>query len=63
MGKKRAKRKNPYLLSNFDHKLLMRVRSYAFNKDIYIWQAFEDSRENVGLPFPSRLMQANCAFT
>ena len=42
MSKKRAKGKTPYLLSNFDRKLLIRIRLYAFNKDIYIWQAFEE---------------------
>lgn len=42
MGKKKKSQRKFYLLSNFDRKLLVRVKLYAFNKQIFIWQAFEE---------------------
>ena len=42
MGKKKKSQRKFYLLSNFDRKLLVRVRFYAIHKDIHIWRAFEE---------------------
>ena len=42
MGKKKKSQRKFYLLSNFDRNLLIRVKLYALNKQIFIWQAFEE---------------------
>jgi len=42
MGKKKKSQRKFYLLSNFNRNLLIRVKLYALNKQIFIWQAFEE---------------------
>ena len=42
MMKKHKTQPQSYRLSEFDRKLLIRVKLYAFNKQMFIYQAFEE---------------------
>ena len=42
MMAKHKTRPQRYHLSEFDRKLLIRIRFYAIHKDIHIWRAFEE---------------------